>query len=620
MTKITKKAILEGLKMIKQLSTLTAKEIKKYLTRGEIGHAELFYRTNMDNFVITSMKGTEGYYWNSETKLWDELFASSFISMISVFLTSQIDLVEKSEISKIKKSEKKITISSDDEHDMISEKLLEINKQKARTAVKISAVKKNTAGIRKSCNSARHNEQVIKFLAKDYFDKNFMSKLDSHKSLLPIKGKKIIDLKTLKERERSKNDYFTYEIDCTLLPEDKTPHADKFFSQIMCDDKEKTEYFQKSLGYTITGEVSQKCLFIMIGPGGDNAKSATMQLIKVPFDKHYTAVQKDVIFSLGDKKREKDLGPYIAELLGKRVGVYNEPSDGMEMNEPIIKALTGNDEQTAKKLYRDPFTFTPIIKIWIMSNKYIRFDSTSEPMKRRCKIFKMNAHFTDNEILLKENDKLVKEKGAPRYYRKDESFVDDLKTKYKNEVFSWIIRGAYKYYKDGHLNAPEISNNEMKEYIEIIDPVSSFVNDECVQDNKLRIDRTILFEAYIDWCKSKDEKMLNREKFYLKLESHKFIPKIINGRRFFQGLNLNINQESTNEIEQDPTDYGIDKTDKSIVPQKIEKKVCIKKQCEQQNFFAKVPNKVPKHNVEMGDSDDDFGGDHGENYATLVFD
>ena len=62
MTKITKKAILEGLKMIKQLSTLTAKEIKKYLTRGEIGHAELFYRTNMDNFVITSMKGTEGYY------------------------------------------------------------------------------------------------------------------------------------------------------------------------------------------------------------------------------------------------------------------------------------------------------------------------------------------------------------------------------------------------------------------------------------------------------------------------------------------------------------------------------------------------------------------------------
>ena len=144
-----------------------------------------------------------------------------------------------------------------------------------------------------------------------------------------------------------------------------------------------------------------------------------------------------------------------------------------------------------------------------MTNKYVQFDTTSEPMKKRAHIVKMNASFTEGKITKQE-------KGI---YKKDSQFVEDLKTIYKNEVFSWIVRGAYNYYKDGHLERPAICVNEMKEYIEMIDPVCTFVNNECSINPEARINRTDLFEAFINWCKDKGEKMLSREKFYFKIAS-----------------------------------------------------------------------------------------------------
>jgi P4 family phage/plasmid primase-like protien len=589
------------------------KEIEGYLSNGEKGHADLFYRLNKDDYVITSMKGVEGYHWNEKTKLWDELYMSSLISDICEFIVKHVTSFEKA-----------MNKTDDEDED---EDVAEFKKKKFEER------KKKFVGIRKSVNSARHNESVVKFLIKDFFRKDFMSLLNSHSYHLPIAGGKILNLKTLEERQRIRTDYFTYEINCKLLPQNKTPHADLFFSQVMCENKEKIKHFQKCLGYTITGEVGQKCFFVMIGPSGDNAKSTIMQLLKGLFGKHYTAIQKDILFSLGDRKKQKDLSAYIAELHGMRIGVYNEPEEGMEMNEAEVKAITGYDEITAKKLYRDPFTFTPIIKIWIMTNKYFKFDDTSEPMRKRCKIFDMKAQFSSNH----------KQLGVGKY-KKDENFVTDLKTTYRDEVFSWIVRGAYLYFKDGHLNPPAISEKEMDSYVEMIDPVSLFINQKCIRDEKAKTNRTLLFSDYIEWCKEKQEKMMTREKFYAKLATLKFVPTICNGVRLFRGLKLkeseceeeeedipsceegqpskkknagrfvgkadkDLSPLGANFLANDPTDFGIDKSDKSvhIVPEK--QKIVHKK--EDKCMFTKI---TKYDEYEVGYSDDDLGDDHGENF------
>jgi len=118
--------------------------------------------------------------------------------------------------------------------------------------------------------------------------------------------------------------------------------------------------------------------------------------------------------------------------LGVRVGVYNEPRDGSIMDEAMIKSITGHDMITAMKKYRDPFDFIPIVKIWICTNKYIKFDCCSKPMVDRTNIIMMNAKFITNPK--KKNE-----------YKKDKSFITQLCKKYRDEVFTFLCIGANKF-------------------------------------------------------------------------------------------------------------------------------------------------------------------------------
>ena len=89
-----------------RLEEMSLKEIEEYLYKGEKGHADLFYLLNKDDYVITSVKGAEGFHWNDKTKLWEELYHSSLISSISEFITHQVDVIEnvlkKSKIKRMK--------------------------------------------------------------------------------------------------------------------------------------------------------------------------------------------------------------------------------------------------------------------------------------------------------------------------------------------------------------------------------------------------------------------------------------------------------------------------------------------------------------------------------------
>ena len=331
----------------------------------------------------------------------------------------------------------------------------------------------------------------------------------------------------------------------------------------MCEDKEKTKYFKKCLGYCITGEVTAKSFFILIGPDGDNGKSTLISEVLMPIfgNKFITNIKRKVLFDMGNQsKNEDEMAKDMAKLVGKRIAICNEPSDGLTMNESEIKAITGNDLAQAKKLYRDPFDFIPIVKIMILTNKYVKFDDTSGPMKKRCKIFKMLASFTD---------KPPKRHGC---YKRDEGFIHDLKTKYKSEIFTWLCIGANQYYKDDNLNPPEVSIKEMNEYIEQIDSTQLFLNEECDFNEKILVQRTELFDYFISWCKDKNEHMITREKFYDKLRSRKLQEKKSNGQRMICGLKIKEDEEKkptkkiTNLCQkiEDPYENGVNHKDQSI--------------------------------------------------------
>lgn len=120
-----------------------------------------------------------------------------------------------------------------------------------------------------------HISDISNLLVKNY---EFIKNLNGRKSnLLPIKGGLIIDLSTGKSRERTINDYFTFELDVEWKGlYYKTPFIDKFITNIMNGDDIMVDYLQKVLGYSITNCKDDNHEIIVFAGSGNNGKTSLL--------------------------------------------------------------------------------------------------------------------------------------------------------------------------------------------------------------------------------------------------------------------------------------------------------------------------------------------------------
>jgi P4 family phage/plasmid primase-like protien len=543
-----------------QTNILTDKDISTLLFGGQSEQAKLFIQFNKDKYVIVSKKGTDGYYFNEETKLWTELAFAKLLTDVIDFLHEKTDKL----IGNLKK---KIENSDDDD-------------DTANWKKKVSQLEK----LRLANAKASHGKAIIEFITIAFFQEDFMDKINVNESVLPIRDGRVLELKSKTVRERVREDFFTYELDVDYVSKKHQTNAFKFFNQLCCDDEKKLKVFQKMLGYSITGNIDAKCYFVLIGCG-DNGKSALMDTIKKIFKSLFVAVQKSILFS--ENRMKSDQMPYLACLAGMRFGVYNEPSDCLEMNESMIKAITGGDQIIAKKLYRDPFEFTPVVKMWIMTNKIIKFDSCSEPMVKRTKIISMDAQFLD-----KPNSEI---KGQ---YKKDPEFVRQLQNEFRDEFFSFIADGAYGYYKYKKFGDEECSSivEHKQSYLSTIDITRNFLEEHCEIAPEHKIKTTDLFNAFLEYCKAHDLTMINREKFYESLRSKKIVTKKINGTHYYS---IKILQEDIYEEQKSALD-SVDEVE--ILPIVAKKEIAISPKlspvsptsCEEEEIIEIIPKDKKK--------------------------
>ena len=68
---------------------------------------------------------------------------------------------------------------------------------------------------------------------------------------------------------------------------------------------------------------------------------------------------------------------------GKRLVIASEVEDGAQFDEARLKSITGGDELSARKLYHDYSTFTPVCKIWLALNHLPEVSDYSDAFWRR---------------------------------------------------------------------------------------------------------------------------------------------------------------------------------------------------------------------------------------------
>ena len=372
------------------------------------------------------------------------------------------------------------------------------------------------------------------------YDTEFDKKVNIVTHELPIVNGKVINLKTKEIRDRSINDYYTFECEVEYIK--SMEHANKFFKDVMPNDYER-EYLQISLGYMLTGEVDARCFFVWYGVGS-NGKSIIIDVMKKILKNFYVTADKNVFC-----KAESNAGqasPHLYALLGKRAVGYSEgeTSDNSELDFSTLKRISGDDEISCRGLWKDQIEFKSQAKLNYLSNHIPRL-SGEEAVVHRFRLIPFNEQFVENPT------------GKQKL--KDTDFTDKLKTIYLSEMFSWIVEGAYKYYKQRKIIMPTSIAKQAEKYVKQEDSIVSYFNHGFIVKTgvyKDHITKSEIFKHYREYCSSNTLRCQPNSTFFSELHKKGFkqCDKLLHGNIVYREIKFT---EPT-ENDDDPIEDGFE--------------------------------------------------------------
>lgn len=268
----------------------------------------------------------------------------------------------------------------------------------------------------------------------------------------------------------------------------------QFLDEITDGDKALQAYIQRSVGYSISGSNREQCAYFLYGMG-NNGKSTFLDTLADMMGTYALNVQPDTLMlqsRLGSAGGGANSD--IARLKSGRFITCEEPTEGMRLNEGLLKQLTGGSKVTARYLYGDEFEFTPEFKIWVATNHKPTIRGTDFGIWRRIKLIPFEVNIPADKV-----DKNLK-------YKLRKEFP---------QILAWAVEGCILWQKEG-LNEPECVRDATKEYKQEMDLVAGFV-EQCVIIDYAVSERVLasdLFNVYRAWAKQNNEYEMSSKKFF----------------------------------------------------------------------------------------------------------
>ncbi|MDJ0395457.1 phage/plasmid primase, P4 family [Rhodococcus sp. G-MC3] len=238
----------------------------------------------------------------------------------------------------------------------------------------------------------------------------------------------ILDLRTGVETPHVRDAYLSKMTNVGYSDSVDAPEWRGFVSWAMGGDPAMVEFLQRSVGYALFGETQENVLFLLHG-GGANGKTTFLNVWERILGDYALHAEADLL-------TPKDGGSTTgqADLFGKRFVVASETKAGKTLDERTVKQLTGGDTITARKLYKDNFSFVPSHTIFFAMNDRPTISDSSYGMWRR--------------VLLVPWEQRV-EPG-----RQDKDKAQRIVEKEGPGVLAWAVEGFQKWHRDSDLVVP----------------------------------------------------------------------------------------------------------------------------------------------------------------------
>lgn len=284
----------------------------------------------------------------------------------------------------------------------------------------------------------------------------------------------------------------------------QAPQWEAFLQQVFCGDTDLIDYVQRLIGYSLTGMVSERAIFILYG-AGRNGKSVFLETLRELLGEYASAFDPGVLTLHKHEKHPAGL----AVLAGKRLVYAQETAEGSRLNEAQVKSLTGGDTVPVRLMHENPWEMKPTFTIFLSTNSKPVIGEQGPAIWERLKPIPFRHTVAPEErvpahVLLR---RFAVEEGAG--------------------VLRWAVDGCLRYLADGTLTEPPVIAAEVEEYKQDMDILGSFLDDYCVTGEGRKVLKTWLYQRYAEWCRNNGLFQMNSLTFNRRL-----------AERGFEGRNL----------------------------------------------------------------------------------
>ena len=332
---------------------------------------------------------------------------------------------------------------------------------------------------------------IFKEAAEIFYDDEFMRKMDENKYLLCFNNG-VVDFKNKVFRDGYPQDYITKTTGIPYIEFDPIQHktyADQItlFMQQLFPIESLNKYMWSHLASTLIGENINQTFNIYRG-NGSNGKSKLTDLMKIGLGDYCGQVPITLVtekrVNIGASSSE------VMQLKGIRYAVMQEPTkSNCQINEGVMKQLTGGDPIQARALYQESETFTPQFSLVVCTNTLFEILSNDDGTWRRIRIVEYMAKFV-KEITKNPED-------SPYQFLIDVNLNDDKLKQWAPTFISMLIKIAFE--TNGVVDDCDIVMTASNKYRQGQDHISGFVSEMVGKCEGKRINKRELCEQFKVW-------------------------------------------------------------------------------------------------------------------------
>jgi putative DNA primase/helicase len=309
-------------------------------------------------------------------------------------------------------------------------------------------------------------------------------------------GNGTLNLTTGKLQPFRANDLITHATDVIYNEDASAPRWQQFLTEIFADDREVIQFVQKAVGYSLTGDTREQCLFILWGNGANGKSTFLETIIRLLGTHAATTPFSTVMVQRNPGGPRNDL----AALHGARLVKASEAEQKNVFAESTVKEITGGDTITARFLFKEHFSYKPSWKLWLSSNFRPDIRGTDDAIWRRIRLIPFTRQFTGTNKDARLREKLEAELPG---------------------ILSWAVSGCMLWQNTGLKPARTVENATLEYRLES-DQVGRFIKDRCQLQDSARTPAKLLYDGFLRWCVANHEKPLATNQFAAKLAERGF--------------------------------------------------------------------------------------------------